>query len=259
MNLYQIYRLLLRKKWFLIVIPILCTFLSVFVTNILPESYKSTTQLSTGFTKQVDVKITDERFNFRDALNKFNNMVQTMRSDVILSTVAYELLLHDMSTSPPFRIPKDTLNGTQYAEIDVTQILNEKIKSRTVLFTSVEEEFKIINLLKQYGYLSWQLLEDLVISRVADTDYVNITFTSEDPYLSSFIVNRIAELYINYDSFMKSNLSTKSVSFFQEQLDAKQIVIDHKIREIKIFKELNSINNYSSNATVIAKITEYEF
>lgn len=259
MDFYSIYKLILRKIWYIILIPTICTVLSFYLTGKLTEKFKSTVQLATGFTIQSDIKITDERFNFREALTKFNNLVETMNSEVILSSVSYKLLLHDIESEKTFRITTDTLSKVEYVSINVSGIINEKISTRSVLSRANEKEMVIINLLKEHGYLSWQLKEDLIIRRVADTDYVSIGFTSEDPYLSSFVVNAIADYYIDYDTYLKSDLSGKSVSFFQDQVDQKKKLMDIKIDEIKIFKSANSVNSDGSNAVLVAKLSEYEF
>ncbi len=259
MNFYSIYKLLLRKIWYIVLIPTICTALSFYLTGKLPEKFKSTVQLATGFTTQSDIKITDERFNFREALTKFNNMVETMNSEVILSAISYKLLLHDIESDKPFRITADTLHKTIYTTIDLSKIVRDKINSRSILSRASENEMVIINLLKEHGYLSWQLKEDLAIKRIADTDYVSIEFTSENPYLSAFIVNEIAKYYIEYDTYLKSDLSEKSVSFFKDQVAQKKKLVDAKIEEIKRFKSANSINSDGSNTVLIAKISEYGF
>lgn len=259
MDFYSIYKLVLRKIWYILLIPISCTILSFYLTGKLAEKFKSTVQLATGFTTQSDIKITDERFNFREALTKFNNMVETMNSEVILSSVSYKLLLHDIDSDKPFRITSDTLNKIEYTSINIPKIVGEKVRSRSVLSRVNEKEMVIINLLKEHGYLSWQLKEDLLIRRIADTDYVSIEFTSEDPYLSSFVVNSIADHYIDYDTYLKSDLSGKAVSFFQDQVDQKGKLVNIKIDEIKGFKSVNSVNSEGSNAVLVAKLSEYEF
>ncbi len=259
MDFYSIYKLLLRKIWYIILIPIICTALSFYLTGKLPEKFKSTVQLATGFTTQSDIKITDERFNFREALTKFNNMVETMNSEIILSVISYKLLLHDIESEKPFRITADTLHKAVYTNIDLPKIIRDKIDSRSILSRANKNEMVIINLLKEHGYLSWQLKEDLAIKRVADTDYVSIEFMSENPYLSALVVNEIANYYIEYDTYLKSDLSGKSVSFFKEQVVQKKKLVDSKIEEIKRFKSSNLVNSDGSNAVLTAKISEYGF
>lgn len=259
MDFYSIYKLLVRKIWYILLIPTICTAFSFYLTGKLPEKFKSTVQLATGFTIQSDIKITDERFNFREALTKFNNLVETINSEVILSRVSYELLLHDIQSDKPFRINADTLNKGTYKGINISEIIKEKISSRSELSRANKKEMMIIDLLKEHEYLSWQLKENLGIKRIADTDFVSIDFISEDPYLSEFVVNTIAKDYIEYDTYLKSKLSEKSVSFFQDQVNQKKKLVDAKINEIKSFKSTNSVSSDGSNAVITAKLSEYEF
>src|SRR5688500_1284021 len=105
MDIVVLFRVLLRKKWYLILIPIVAAISTFFFTAGMKDVYKSTARLSTGFTTDEEIKIGDERsgFNLRDAEVKFNNLLQNMTSETVLSLLAYRLIMHDLTSPKPFK------------------------------------------------------------------------------------------------------------------------------------------------------------
>src|SRR5690606_39031297 len=108
---------------------------------------------------------------------------------------------------------------------------------------------KVIDFISLYEYSSWQLTPDLQVGRIKDTDYVKIQFISEDPRLSAFVVNTLAEECIRYDNRIKESRSGQSVTFFENLMKEKKKILDEKTQLLNSYKSSNNVVNYSLETT----------
>ena len=256
MDLFSIYNLLLKKKWYIIFIPILTGVLALFLSGLMKKQYKSVAKLSTGFTQQSSINLDDERFNYGVSVFQFSNLVETMKSEMILSMVSYNLLSHDLNSGEPFRFNEDSIEFYKES-LDLSQMQHKKDSFLLVSRESVND-FKIKDLLDHHGYSGWQLVQSLFIGRVRDTDYVTVEFVSENPHYSAFVVNNIADELIRYYTYTNSLLSNKSVDFFQGEVDKKKSVLDNALSAINIYKVTNPVRGDPEKAALITKLIQYE-
>jgi len=260
MDLIKIYKILIRRIWYLILIPLIAAITAFLFTLKIPNTYISTAQLSTGYTTKKQFTLEDERLNLRQASVKFNNLIQMMNSEIVLSLLSYRLILHDLKSEKPFKYPKKTntiLNAKETNQaIDTFQ---EKIKSFELLSKFDEKESELIDLLRNYGYLGWQLKENLNVRRVKDTDFVSVQYVSEDPLLSAFVVNTLSKEFIRYDNYLKSARATQAVSFFAKLVKEKKEILDDKTDLLNAYKSSNKVVNYEiESGALISQITQYE-
>lgn len=256
MDIYSIYKLLIKNIWYIVLIPILTGVLALFLSGLMPKQYKSAVKLSTGFTTESSINLVDERFDFRKSVLKFNNLIETMYSEMILNMVSYDLLIHDLKSQNQFRVDRDSIE--YFKEIvDIDKIENKR-DSFLLLSVSDPSDFRIKKILDNQEFSGWQLKENLSIKRIRDTDYVSIEFTSENPYLSAFIVNSLAEELIRYYTFTNSSLSNKSVEFFQGQVDQKKEILDEKLRLVNSFKRTNPVMDDAEKTALFSRLSQYE-
>ena len=247
MDIFYLFKVLLRKKWILILVPLLAAICTLAVKVQLPKYYKSTSQLSTGFTVGEQINFGEsERFSSYDAGLRFSNLIEMVNSKMVVSLVSYKLLLHDLTEPKNFRAPelegeiatfRDTENGK------IVETLQNKL-SKVELLTSFDPfEKKVIELLEAYGYDDEAIEENSNVSRIGLSDFIKIEFLSEDPELSAFAVNTIANELIRYNSFMKSSRSGESVEFFEELVAQKRKVLSEKTDALKVFKTSRNVMN----------------
>lgn len=260
-NLVVLFRVLWRKVWLIISVPIIAMIVTLALTWDMPDRYKSTAQLSTGYTTNDQILITNDPSSSRDINFKFNNLIETMQSEIILTLVSYRLLLHDFDDVRPFRkLTSEQLALYSQADRDlIYKICKEKLEKMELLSSFDPDERKVIDFISLYEYSSWQLTPDLQVGRIKDTDYVKIQFISEDPRLSAFVVNTLAEECIRYDNRIKESRSGQSVTFFENLMKEKKKILDEKTQLLNSYKSSNNVVNYSLETTSrLTQISEYE-
>lgn len=256
MDLIYLLRVLYRKIWILLVIPLIAGVAAFFFAQNIQKKYKSTAQLSAGFTTNNRVEISKENFDYWESKANFENLIETMRSGVICSMVSYNLLYHDLTEPTPFR------ELGPMPEHDLIRVrLKENIDSFRVLSAYDKFENKIIKTLdkQRYDYIKWIKDGDLVVERIKDTDFIKVEFLSENPFLSAFVVNQLCQEYIRYNNVLKSTLTVESLQFFESQMLKKKEELDAKTKELNDYKSSNQVYNYDRESdSKLGQLSEYE-
>src|SRR5690606_26900461 len=106
MDLVFLGKVLWRKSWILISVPLIAAFAAYLFTIDMPDTYQSQAQLATGFTIDDQVTLSEEQFNSRDADIKFSNLLSSMTSGLAVNLTSFRLLLQDLDPeNVPFHRP----------------------------------------------------------------------------------------------------------------------------------------------------------
>ncbi|MEM9680523.1 MAG: hypothetical protein AAF901_09390, partial [Bacteroidota bacterium] len=253
------------RKWILIGVPITAAVAAFFLTADYQRTYRSSAQISTGFTISPEVQLTSERFNLFEVEVKFNNLIETVNSSRVLSLLSYRLLKHDLeSPEKAFRRPgeNDQDIATQLLKINPVEILsslNNKLDSIKLLNNYVPGEKRTLDLLDIYGYDFESLKEIISISRVKNTDYVSIVVFTENPFLSSYMVNTLCAEFLRFNSYTNNARSDESVSIFSKLVSQKKEELDRITEQLRLYKSNNSLLNFSAESeSKISQIADLE-
>ncbi|HLT73962.1 MAG TPA: Wzz/FepE/Etk N-terminal domain-containing protein [Ohtaekwangia sp.] len=255
MDLLLLAKVLWRKKWILISIPLVAAIAAFIFTMDTVDMYRASSQIATGFTQNDVVSITDEKFNIRDADVKFNNLLSTMRTAIPMNLVAFRLLLHDLESETPFRKPQNFYPAPEETET-VVKFLKEKIANFSPLSTSDEHYNLVRKFLTAYRYSYPHVREAINISRVQNTDNVIVEFISDDPNVSALGANAYVDEFIKYYNSLKSERTGQSVEFLKALMDQKKTAYDEKTETQKIFKASNGLVDINRDSE--AKLTQIQ-
>jgi polysaccharide biosynthesis transport protein len=244
MDLVYLFKILYKRIWIIVTVPIVAGVASFFFTQNIEKKYKSTAQLAAGFTTNNKVQLSKENFDYWESKSKFENLVETMKSELIGSMVVYNLLLYDLEKEKPFR--DNTIIEMKFPVDTVRRQLSKKIESFTLLSYYDEFENGILDMLnkKNYTVARWIKDGDLKISRVNDTDFIRVEFTSENPFLSAFVVNKLCEEYIRYNSAIKNAVTEESLLFFSNEVEKKKNELEVITEQLNSVKNTSQVYNY---------------
>lgn len=255
MDLLLLAKVLWRRKWILIIIPVLAAVAAYVFTMDQIEYYRSITRMSTGFTMNDQVQLTDEKFNLREAEVKFNNLLQTMNEAIPANLVAYRLVLHDLESDQPFRDPANFNPSSEEVE-RITTFFKTKLKNFSPLSTSDPEYNLARKFLSAYRYSYTDIRQSMTVSRVQNTDFIQVDFVSDDPHVSALAANAYCEEFIRYYKSLKSERTGESVDFLKQLVDEKKAALDEKLEAQKAFKASNSVVDVQSEGT--AKLSQLQ-
>lgn len=245
MDLLFLGKVLWRKSWILISVPLVAAFAAYLFTMDMPDTYVSKAQLATGFTIQDQVTLTEEKFNSREADIKFSNLMSSMNSGLAINLTSFRLLLHDLDPENiPFHRPDPGTFRPTPDEVDkVRSVVKEKL-ARFSPLTSTDPEFELINdFLIAYNYNYNDIKDNLTIERIPNTDYIDVFVASDHPRLSALAANAFCEEFIRYNESLKIERSSESVEFLRDLVKKKKDELDRKLETQKQFKANNNVFN----------------
>ena len=264
MDLILLYKALMRRKWYLIIIPMISALVAVYLTRDFKRMFKSYAQLSTGFTVSEQVQVTEERFNIFQADIKFNNLIETITSPRVFGLLSYRLLLHDLKEDPvPYRTIKPSQESKRIynaiSKEEIIDLLEGKIDSLQVIDAYNDRERKILDLLKLYEYDYQSLRQQIHVFRVEGTDYMQIVAQTEKPTLSADVVNILCEQFFRYYNNFQADKSSESVNSFLKLVQQKEKELQVAEEALRLFKTENGIINLeASSESKIGQITDLE-
>lgn len=248
MDVIYFVKALLKKKWWIIISTIVAIVLSFVFTMDRAKLYVSNAQISTGFTINDDIKLRDENnVNLFEADVKFNNVVETINSPTVISLLSYQLLIHDLTSAKPFRFltEKDrrTPEYLQFNRVAGLQLARHKLDSLQMLTSYQPEERKLLEYMKLCKYDYESLRKRLNIGRLQRTDYIDMSFGSENPELSAFVVNTLYYEFTRYYRSMRSERSVENVGTFEALVNQKKTELDQKIDALRNYKSSEGLLN----------------
>jgi polysaccharide biosynthesis transport protein len=245
MDILFLLRVIWRKKWLWISIPIFAGAAAYFFTLNKVDRFMASTQMSTGFTINDQVQLTEEWFNPMDAGIKFSNLMTSMNAGAPANFVSYKLLLHDLDEKEtPFHQPdpakfQTTLEETNYVR-SLTKVM---LDSLTPLSTSSPGYPIIRKFLEAYNYDYLVIKSSLFINRVPNTDFIQVDYISDHPQLSALAANAFCEEFIRYSRSLKTERTGESVDFLRQLVLQKKADMDEKLETQRLFKTSNSLFN----------------
>jgi polysaccharide biosynthesis transport protein len=262
MELATIFKLLKRRWWILILVPIVAAVAAYLVSLGIERNYRSSALLATGFTTNEGIQIKDERVDLWGAGVKFDNMIEKMNSELVLALLTYNLVIHDLTSPKPYRVLKDKENllvGKSKEDINlIVARLQEKADKMELLSVYNEGEEELIDLTEEFGYAGWMLRKHLSINRARSSDFVEVSYLSENPFLSADVVNILSEQFIRYDSYQRFGSSSESVKFFADLAEEKKKILDEKINFLDRFKTINNLYGDDFTDLKSSQIVDYE-
>jgi succinoglycan biosynthesis transport protein ExoP len=239
MDIVYLIRVLWRKKWIIIAIPLISVITAFFFTLELRPSYKANTQIATGFTTNEGVSITDEKFSLRGADVKFSNLLSTMNSGTVINLVSYRMALLTIDSIASESNLLQSFTGEQIKTVET--ILSIKLAEQKTIKTNDRNSELVFNVLKALGYTFDVFSGGLEVKRIPNTDYIQASFTSHNPDFSATALNIYCDEFLRYYVATKKESSSESVTFIRELVKRKKEELDAKAAALQSFKESNNL------------------
>jgi polysaccharide biosynthesis transport protein len=253
MEFAYIFRALLRRKWIIIISVFVAIGAAWFFTRDTKKYYKSSAQLSTGFTDQGLTKAEQERFGVQEIDLKFNNAIENINSPKVISLVSYRLMLHDLQDPKPFTVLNEKQKAKE-AKIKIDKataatILKQKLDSLQMLSPVVPAERDLLSYIDVYDYGTVAVSNGLKVGRYQRTDYINIDKLSLNPELSAFVVNTVCHEFRRFYGYEREERAGMSVAALDTLLKQKKKIFDDKIQEKNRYLAANGVVDINMQGT----------
>lgn len=266
MDLQVLLQVLWRKKWILIVVPLFAACIAFAVRLFGEWRFKSTAQLATGLTVSDDLIEKSRYLNPYEVQVTFNNLIEIIKSRAVLGQVSYRLIEHDLADSTQaFRKPKrEKLNHKVYGDLaryipKFQELVKQKTETLSLLDPNNIWEKRFQAFIDVYGYDYETLSKELAVSRVNQSDFIELTYTSEHPEMSAFLVNTLCSEFLRYYNSAKDSRSNVSIESLESIAKQRKQYLDNKMDELKNFKMSNDVvNSELESEAKIRQVRDYE-
>nr|WP_245723785.1 AAA family ATPase [Pedobacter steynii] len=218
--------------------------------------------MSTGLVDQSrQVASENQNTDFFKVSQQFSNIMEMMKMKKTMSSLSYSLILHDLlNPSDAFKQYSEDIKKLSAADRqNVISLFSEKMLKKEVITTIDSGKYKLYDLLFSMGYDEISINKKLSIYRIDNSDFINVEYTSENPLLSSFVVNTLSGEFINTYSASVSSNQNKSISVLDSLVKKKEVSMNAKNSELKNYKINNGVLNLDKQSEIIYKqITDYE-
>lgn len=236
-----------KRIWIVVVITIVSGIAAYFLTQDMPIKYTSAAQLAVGLAPNLraTASVGNETGESKTDLQ---NHVEAMKTEFIGFMVSYRLLLHDLDGIAPFR-SQGLITLSPEEKTAAKAKLQEKLNLFEPLspYDGLESRlFEVLNQ-KEYDVARWITNGSLKVERVGNTNFIRVTCSSENSFLSAFVVNTLCQEYIRYNHFLNSTGSTDSMRFFTNLVDQKRRLLDEKADQLSRHREKKQVSRRPGN------------
>jgi succinoglycan biosynthesis transport protein ExoP len=95
------------------------------------------------------------------------------------------------------------------------------------------------------------IMKELVITRDEGSDFIAVSYDSENPQLSAFVANTLSKQFIDYYTQSVKQNESNAVTFLSNLLDAKRKALSEKTGELQQYKIENGVLNLDEQSKAI--------
>ncbi len=249
------FRLLGKYKYVIIIVVLAAIIAAYFIVKNLPDEYISSTQISTGIvdgSRQLSDKDNTSSNARQDEITReFSNLTEIIRLKKLIDDVSYQLIIHDLSSPQPFRKPDQFKNLSPNEVKHALTIYRDKLQNSVPLYLYDKDENKLNQLLISMKYDERSLRKKLVIGRDGESDFITITYASENPQLSAFVVNTLCKEFIDYYTANVKQNESNAANFLSNLVTEKRNELNEKKDELQQYKIKNGILNIDDQSKAI--------
>src|SRR5690554_2348753 len=251
MDFQRFLKLLKRYTWLLVLVPILASLLTYYLVQDLPQQYKSNALISTGLADQSQrIQLEDKQMDYFAVNQQFNNIIEFLTMKKSINSLSFKLILHDLE-NPSIAFSEWPESYTKLDSNSRLQIIDSYkafLAQGKIITPEDNHKFPLFDYLKLMGYDDANLLKHLEITRKEYSDFINIEYTSENPHLSVFVVNTIANDFVNSYAERANFNQNSSKQLLDSLLQGKEESMNAKNAQVKDFQVRNQVINLESQA-----------
>jgi uncharacterized protein involved in exopolysaccharide biosynthesis len=226
-----------RKLWILILLPLSAGAIAYFITGKKSGQYRSVAVIEASIPDPSSDAGARTLKDIPEPDAYYENMVATMKTEVITSMASYRLLLHDLEKDIAFRPP--AIQYSQPRNELIRSRLEKKLSSFELLSESDATEQTIFKVITNtdYNMARWIRDKEMKIERRPGSNEVAVICSTEDPFLSAFAANALAQEYIRYETAMTSPLPTAtpsndSIGWYRDEVERLRKDLEQKTGEL---------------------------
>ena len=237
--------ILWRRKWIILLAMIVSAAIAYLLVQFKSSVYKSNSVISTGVIDYTGISTKDKNAYMQQLQieMRFDNLLEFMTSRQCINLLTFALVHHDLQAletgektfTPPEQMNFEGIDKSRFSAF--SDLLFQQMEDKNPIFENSEDELYFNKVSKALGYDLYSIKNGhLSITRVGSTDYLNIEYVSNDPDLSYFGANTYINSFIDYFESIRAGQDAGTVTYLQEQVDARKKDLDGKLKALKDYR-----------------------
>lgn len=259
MDVIYFFKVLAKRMWLMVGVTAVAIAATWFLTGKEESVYLSTAKMQTGIVTGQD----DEgKYLPQQKIDaKFNALIEILQSKAVMDLLSCKLFINDMNSPEPFREVAVKHIRSAYRDEQIREVmasLQQRLETMSGL-TYDEKDRAAREMLRKMGYDYDNLRQHIKIDRKKDSDFLFVSFFSENPELSAFSVNALCDEFIRYHRAMKFEQKNNSKAFYNMQVDEKLKTLNRAKDELNKFKLNNNIVDLrEQQSSILRQIRDLE-
>lgn len=252
--LLYILKFLYRIRWWLLIVPILITSYAIYYTKNLPHTYNTNSTIYTGVISGYSLEATTGvKVDLTQQNTTLDNILNIITSESTLKRVSIRLYAENMIHGDLKR-DNNYIKASTYKELlritprEVQKLIDKKDEKRTIAQLQAYEKPDSKNFI--FGLFNWyhpdysyqSLLNKLKVSRIGNSDMIDIKYSSNDPGIAFNTLKILNEEFTEQYQELRFGETNDVIRFYEEEL-AKLA------RKLRLSED--SLTNYNIDKRVI--------
>lgn len=248
----------------MIILPSLAIILSIILTRGMKREYSSNTVLYTGVISGYNIESIASPINIAQSDSQIDNFLNIIRSYTTLKNVSMRLYSQHM-------VHGDTLFDTPYITAshfrpvygitppDVKALIDRSSEERTfeniALYNKNEHDNFIYGIFMwDYSYYGKKTLEGMQVTRVGNSDMINIRYTSDDPNVVYHTLLLLNEEFMYQYRILRDQEADRAIAYYEAELRRIDSLLKVAEDEQKRYFIQKKIINYEEQTKQMAAI-----
>ena len=252
--LLYIFKFVYRIRWWLLIVPILLALLAIYSTKNLGRTYHTNTTIYTGIISGYTVETNSgAAINLTQQNTTLDNILNIITSETTLKRVSLRLYAENMIHGD-LNQDNNYIQASSYKALvkitpkEVLKLIDKNNEKKTIANLEAYEKPSSRNFI--FGLFNWyhpdysysKLLDKIKVSRIDNSDMIQINFTSEDPGIAYNTLKILNEEFIGQYQNLRFGETNDVIRFYEEEL--AKLAKTLKISE-------DSLTNYNTEKRVI--------
>ena len=266
MNIIQLIRLILKNLKLVLIVPIILSVLVTYLTRNTPKKYTSKTIIYTGIGTGYTIQsVNNSKFDFMKNKTAFDNLINIIESRKTFEEVGVRLLAKHLALPKPY---PSFISKPHYQEllstfpdslIKLLVVKGDYEKTFLNLMNNIKSSefnymYKLIN--NDHPYYSIKAISEISVTRISNSDLVEITFASDDPGVCQQTLEILNEVFERNYKEIKEGETNNVVAYFEKQLKKAKEKLNKVEQRLLKFNQRNNIINYYEQTKHISKYRE---
>lgn len=267
MDILALVRLIAKNLKWLILFPLVVTFVVIFLTKELPRNYESKTLVYTGIASGYDITSGDNNKVDYFAVNTaFDNLITTINARETTEEVALQLLSQHLQLDSAkvnvlgkdgMLILKEAIPKKLREKLTVKGDVNKTYQNlQGYLNGSVKNEIQQLLSSSNPLYSIKAINGGMSVKRVKNSDMLELKFISIDPGVAQHTLFFLANAFIDRFKQLKGSETSNVVDYFEKRLENAFDKLQFSEEKLKEFGIDNRIINYQEQTKYIAASKE---